>query len=59
MAGREWAIGEEAGFTGEAQGNRIIDAFNELFETWKPREKFEFVNTTEIKDKVLNHKLLY
>jgi len=59
LAGREWAIGDEAGFTGEAQGNRIIEVFNELFETWKPREKFEFINTSEVKDKVLNHKLLY
>jgi hypothetical protein len=59
LAGREWALSEEAGFTGEQQGKRIIEAFEELFSTWKPREKFEFINTLEIKDRILNHNLLY
>jgi glycosyltransferase involved in cell wall biosynthesis len=59
LAGREWATGEEAGFTGEHQGKRVIEAFDQLFETWKPREKFEFINTNEVKDRVINHKLLY
>jgi len=59
LKGREWALSEEAGFTGEQQGKRIIEAFEELFSTWKPREKFEFINTIEVKDKILNHNLLY
>jgi len=59
LKGREWAIGNEAGFTGEVQGERVIEAFDELFETWKPREKFELINTIEVKDRVINHKLLY
>jgi len=59
LAGREWAVGEEAGFTGEMQGKRVIEAFDELFETWKPREKFELINATEAKDRILNHKLQY
>ena len=59
LAGREWAIGDEAGFTGDHQGKRVIEAFNELFATWKPREKYELINTNEVKDRVINHKLLY
>ena len=59
LAGREWAISEEAGFTGEHQGKRVIEAFDELFSTWKPREKYELINTNEAKDRVINHKLLY
>lgn len=59
LAGREWAVGEEAGFTGEMQGKRVIEAFDELFETWEPREKFELINATEAKDRIINHKLLY
>ena len=59
LAGREWAISEEAGFTGEHQGKRVIEAFDELFSTWKPREKYELINTNEVKDRVINHKLLY
>jgi len=58
LKGREWAL-SEAGFTGEVQGKRIMEAFEELFKTWKPREKFEFINTDEIKDRVNTHNLLY
>jgi glycosyltransferase involved in cell wall biosynthesis len=59
LKGREWALGDEAGFTGEYQGKRIIEAFDELFATWKPREKFELIDANEVKDRVINHKLLY
>ena len=59
LKGREWATGDEAGFTGEYQGKRIIEAFDELFATWKPREKFELIDVNEVKDRVINHKLLY
>jgi glycosyltransferase involved in cell wall biosynthesis len=59
LKGREWALSEEAGFTSEIQGIRVINAFEELFATWKPREKYEFINTNEVKDRKINHKLLY
>jgi len=59
LKGREWALGEEAGFTGEMQGKRVIEAFNELFSTWKPREKYELININEVKDRILNHNLIY
>jgi glycosyltransferase involved in cell wall biosynthesis len=59
LEGREWALGAEAGFTGEMQGKRVIEAFTTLFNTWKPREKYELINTNEVKPNVINHKLLY
>ena len=59
LKGREWAISEEAGFTGEIQGKRVIEAIDELFETWTPREKFEFINVNKVEDKVNTHNLLY
>ena len=59
LAGREWAISDEAGFTSAHQGKRVIEAFDELFKTWKPREKYEIINTNEYKGKFLNHKLIY
>ena len=59
LAGREWALSDEAGFTGEKQGIRVMNAFDELFATWKPREKFELINANEVKDRKINHKLLY
>jgi len=57
--GREWAISDEAGFTAKHQANRVIEAFTELFNTWKPREKYEIVNATEYKGKHLTHKIYY
>ena len=59
LKGREWAISDEAGFTGEKMGQRIIKVLDKLFKTWKPREKYEFINTNEVKDKVVPHKLVY
>ena len=59
LKGREWALSDEAGFTGKNMGKKVIITLNELFNTWKPREKYEFINTSEIKDKVVPHKLVY
>ncbi len=59
LKGREWALSNEAGFTIEHQANRVIEGFEELFNTWKPREEYELVNTNEYKGKFLNHKILY
>ena len=59
LAGREWALSDEAGFTQEHQAKRVIEGLEQLFSTWTPREKFEFVNATEYQKPVLNHKLIY
>ena len=59
LAGREWALSDEAGFTGEKMGQRVIKYLDELFNTWEPREKFELINTNDIQKRVLNHKLIY
>ena len=57
--GRKWALSKEAGFTSEHQSNRVMEAFTELFETWKPREKYEVVNANEYNGKYLKHNLNY
>jgi len=59
LKGREWALSNESGFTSEKMGENIIETLDELFATWKPREKYEFINLNEVKDRVINHKLLY
>ena len=59
LKGREWALSDEAGFTGEKMGQKVISILDTLFKTWKPREKYEFINTDEVKDKVVPHKLVY
>jgi glycosyltransferase involved in cell wall biosynthesis len=58
-AGREWATGDEAGFTADKMGERFIEGVDELFSTWKPRKKFTFSSDTDFKPRVLNHKLEY
>jgi len=60
LSGRIWATCNEAGFTSKHQAERVIEAFDELFKTWKPREKFELINVTEHKlDVSRKHKLIY
>jgi len=58
-AGREWALSDEAGFTGEIMGVRVMNALDKLFETWTPRAKFEFINANETQDEYVSHELLY
>ena len=57
--GREWALSDEAGFTAEHQGKRFIEYTDKLFNTWKPRERYEFLNSNEYKTRTLNHNLVY
>ena len=59
LKGREWAISDEAGFTAFHQAERVMEAFDELFSTWKPREKYELINATEFKGNFLKHKIYY
>ena len=59
LIGREWAIGEEAGFTSERQGERVIENIEKLFKTWKPRAKYELIKSTPLKKKVAQHNLVY
>ena len=57
--GRAWALSDEAGLTGEKMSNRVINAFDALFDTWSPRARFEFINVNETKDDSISHELLY
>ena len=59
LKGREWAISDEAGFTSERQGLRVLDALDELFKTWEPRPKIEITNTNDYKGHFLNHNIVY
>jgi glycosyltransferase involved in cell wall biosynthesis len=59
LKGREWCLSEESGFTAKHQGKRVIEAINELFNTWEPREAFEVIDTSEDIKKIQTHKLVY
>jgi len=57
--GSEWARSDEAGFTSTHQAERVMEAFTELFNTWKPRERYEIVNATKYTGPQLTHKIIY
>jgi len=59
IEGYKWATSDEAGFTSKHQATRFISYTDQLFKTWKPREKYELINANEFKKPVLNHKLVY
>ena len=58
-AGREWAVGDEAGFTSKKMAKTFTSGMEELFSTWTPRKKFTFWKDTDYKTRTINHKLEY
>jgi glycosyltransferase involved in cell wall biosynthesis len=59
LKGREWACGDEAGFTSEKMAYRIINHIDELLSNWKPREKFNLIKIDKPNRQVVPHKLEY
>ena len=59
LKGREWFISDKIGFTSKRQGERVIEAFDELFKTWVPREKYSITNANEYYGKFINHPIIY
>ena len=57
--GREWALGDEAGFTAKKMAKTFTSGMEELFSTWKPRKSFVFLKDTDFKARTLKHKLEY
>lgn len=57
--GREWALSDEAGFTSEKMGYNIMKNIDNLFATWKPREKYELIKIDARKPKHAPHTLEY
>ena len=53
--GRNWALGDEAGFTSEKMCYRIISYLDKLFDTWSPREKYELIKIETPQPKVVRH----
>jgi hypothetical protein len=59
LKGREWCLSDEAGFNTFAQAQRVIEAIDDLFESWTPREEFEFFKVDGLPDNTTKHKLVY
>lgn len=57
LKGREWAISEEAGFTGVEMSNRIIKAIDSTIETFIPREDFDLIMVEDRPSVAVEHKL--
>jgi len=57
LKGREWATSDEAGFTSVKMGERFVEAMEDLFNTWKPREKYELLTTDSHKLPELTHNI--
>ena len=57
--GRKWAMGDEAGFTASKMADKFTEGVEELFTTWKPREKYVFLQDDDYKPRTLKHKLVY
>ena len=49
LAGREWAMSDEAGFTAEKMGQRFIDNIDTLFEKWEPQSRFSITKINNSK----------
>jgi glycosyltransferase involved in cell wall biosynthesis len=47
LAGREWVMSNEAGFTAEKMGERFIENFEILFKNWEPRKRFSTIKVDD------------
>jgi hypothetical protein len=56
-SGREWAMSDEAGFTGVQMSNKIIQQVDKTIEDFEPREQFDFVKVGPRPSKYIEHKL--
>jgi glycosyltransferase involved in cell wall biosynthesis len=56
--GRHWAI-NDVGFTAESMGEKAINAIDQLFNTWTPREKYELINVNDVKEDTIDHEFVY
>jgi len=50
MAGREWVMSKESGFTSKVMGQRFIDNLTTLFKKWEPRKPYTLSKVTLSKD---------
>ena len=57
--GREWALSDEAGFTSEKMSYRIMNALNNLLDTWTPRAKYYLHKIDQPKRESIPHNLDY
>ena len=47
LAGREWVLSDESGFTTKRMGQGFIDNIDKLFEEWEPQPRFRVVKVDD------------
>jgi len=57
LAGREWAMSDEAGMTATNMGNNVIEACDEAFEKFIPRSDYDLMLVDGKPDRYVKHKL--
>ena len=59
LLARDWCLSDEAGFTGERQGERVIENLDKLLSTWSPRPRYQVVKVPSPQPNVTPHNLVY
>tara|TARA_R110000782_G_scaffold61465_1_gene126583 strand:+ start:310 stop:1743 length:1434 start_codon:yes stop_codon:yes gene_type:complete len=59
LLARDWCLSDEAGFTGERQGERVIENLDKLLSTWSPRPRYQVVKVQSPQPNVTPHNLIY
>jgi len=57
--GHKWVTSDESMMTSSNMCKNIIKHIDQVFDTWKPKSKFEFIKTEPLKKKHIRHKLIY
>jgi len=59
LKAREWVTSDESGMSARQMCENVIDAMDESFEKFIPRERFELHKITDRPKKRITHKLIY
>jgi hypothetical protein len=59
LKAREWVTSDESGMSARQMCENVIDAMDESFEKFTPRERFELHKITDRPKKRITHKLIY
>ena len=57
LAGREWAMSDEAGFTAAKMSERVADAIDATIEKHVPRKPFDLIKIEKLPKKFVEHKI--
>jgi hypothetical protein len=59
LKGREWATGDEAGFTARVMCERMIEDIDDAFDEFEPRPSYTLTKIEDRQRKAVRHPLTY